>query len=97
MLQHSPCHNSMKVANNAELRDYLISLSELVKSRGSAPLAELLLSISNMALDWPGTEFLGESRIALRRVLSERLSLTEMELRDLRDVLAQLDTAFEKR
>ncbi|HEV2330235.1 MAG TPA: hypothetical protein VGY56_15745, partial [Verrucomicrobiae bacterium] len=45
-----------------------------------------------------GTEFLGESRIALRRVLAEQDGiLTVQELADLSDVLRQLDESLDRR
>ena len=44
------------------------------------------------------TEFLGESRIALRRVLKEEDGvLTLQEREDLLDVLRQLDSALDNR
>jgi hypothetical protein len=44
------------------------------------------------------TEFLGQSRIALRRVLEQGKDvLTEQERNDLMDVLKQLNAAFDKR
>ena len=87
----------MKLENNGQLRNYLISLSETIRERGATELAQSLISASNLAWTWPATEFLGESRIALRRVLAERIDLGESEMKNLRDVLAQLDAALERR
>jgi hypothetical protein len=46
----------------------------------------------------PATEFLGESRIALRRVLAEENGiLSPIERADRQDVLRQLDAALDGR
>jgi hypothetical protein len=88
----------MKVfANNRQLFDYLLALSSELKRRGMLELSEVVGIASRHAAGM-STEFLGESRIALRQVFHQgKDSLTEQERNDLSDVLAQLDTAFDKR
>jgi hypothetical protein len=85
----------MKVlSSNKELYDYLVSLSLELKLRGAAALSELItLAIGNAASS--STEFLGESRIALKRILGQENGiLTNQERDDLLDVLKQLEKAF---
>jgi hypothetical protein len=87
----------MKLASNQDLYQYLLDLSDKLKGRGATQSGELLLGASRKAAGM-STEFLGESRIALREVLREdRGSLNETERSDLSDVLQQLDAAFEHR
>ena len=63
--------NDMKtLSSNRELYDYLLSLSAELKQRGAAGLSEVVAFASAQGSS-SSTEFLGESRIALRRVLTE--------------------------
>ena len=84
-------------SNNQQLLDYLVSLSSELKKRGLLELSEMLgFAIGNASS--MSTEFLGESRIALRQVLQQgREALTEQERDDVQGVLKQLDKAFDKR
>jgi hypothetical protein len=88
----------MKLSSNRELYDYLILLAGELENRGAHELAEGVRTASKTAPSIPTTEFLGESRIALRRVDQEGSQvLKEAERADLRDVLKQLNAAFDRR
>jgi hypothetical protein len=85
------------LSSNADLYAYLLELAEDLRRLGSAELAEVVTSASKQASSM-STEFLGESRIALRRVWSRgRTMLSERACADLVDVLKQLDVALDKR
>jgi hypothetical protein len=83
--------------DNKQLYDYLADIGAKLKARGSLELREAVLAASRTAAVIPNTEFLGESRIALRRVQNEQTVLTENERHELLDVLRQLDEAFNRR
>lgn len=86
------------LSSNRELYEYLVTLSRVLEQRNSKALSEVTKSASRQAAGNMSTEFLGESRIALRQVLSKgKRVLTTPELADLTDVLRQIDTAFKKR
>jgi hypothetical protein len=86
----------MKLSSNRQLRDYLVSLSAELKSCGADELSAVAAAAAHHA--WGlSTEFLGESRIALRRILREGRVLSEKEHTELVDVLKQIDAAFDKR
>ena len=91
-------HKSMKpFANNRELFDYLILLASMLRERKFNELSEAVTFASQQASGM-SAEFLGESRIALRRVLCEEGGiLTVQERNDLSGVLKQLDDSFDKR
>jgi len=85
------------LSNNQDLYEYLLFLDSVLKQRGATALSGIVQFASMQASTFPATEFLGESRIALRRVLDEENGiLNEQERTDLRDVLKQLDSAFNK-
>ena len=85
------------LSNNQELYDYLLLLSSQLKQRDLQELSEVVLFASRQASGM-STEFLGESRIALRQVLQKGAKvLTEQERECIKDVLKQLDTALDKR
>jgi hypothetical protein len=87
-----------RLASNAELYEYLTALSKTLEERGSKKLAEVVFHASQTAPGNMITEFLGESRIALRRVVKGgRGVLTDQEREDAKDVLLQLEQWFEKR
>jgi hypothetical protein len=88
----------MKVlTNNRDLYEYLLLLTSILKQRGAADLSNAVKFATGNAAS-SSTEFLGESRIALRRVSTDAKGvLTDQELSDLLDVLKQLDKAFQKR
>jgi hypothetical protein len=88
----------MKLTSNGELYNYLVSLSDNLKIKGAAGLSDAVASASRTAWTIPVTEFFGESRIALRRVLLEGCGvLTDSERKDANDILEQLDETFTRR
>jgi hypothetical protein len=85
------------LSNNQELYDYLLHLVSELNGRGFLELGEAVAFASRHASGL-STEFLGESRIALRRVAKEENgALTEPERAALLGVLKQLDEALDKR
>lgn len=90
---------NMKIfSNNKELFEYLLFLASELKKRKFDELSEAVTFASRHAAGNMSTEFLGESRIALRRVLKENGGiLTVQECADLSDVLKQLTEALDKR
>jgi hypothetical protein len=88
----------MKVlSSNLELYQYLLALSAELRERNAGDLSEAITHASRTSAGM-STEFLGESRIALRRVLTEEDGvLTVGEREELLDVLKQLDNALDKR
>ena len=86
------------LASNAELYEYLTTLSKTLEERGSKKLANVVLHASQTAAGNMITEFLGESRIALRQVVKDsRRTLTKEERDKVKAVLRQLEDVFEKR
>ena len=87
----------MKLTSNRELYDYLLALSAKVTSRGDSELGQKIAAASRHAAGM-STEFLGESRIALRGVARDKSGiLNEAEHAELLEILRQLDSAFDKR
>jgi hypothetical protein len=83
--------------NNADLYGYLVSLTSELRKRGAAELSDVIAFASFQAPSM-STEFLGESRIALRHVLNKETGiLTEGERKDIIEVLRQLDQALDNR
>ncbi len=79
------------LSGNRDLYDYLLCLASELKQRGSTALSEAVAFAAAQASSL-STEFLGESRIALRRVSKEENGvLTKPERADLLDVLRQRD------
>jgi hypothetical protein len=75
------------LSSNSDLYRYLLELAENLRKLGLSELAEIVISASNQAAAM-STEFLGESRIALRRVWNcGRSILTEEARADLVNVL----------
>jgi hypothetical protein len=87
----------MRLEDNQQLYDYLAAIGATLNARGAVELSRLVLAARRAAAGIPITEFLGESRIALRRVEDEQNVLTEGERLELLDVLRQLDEAFSRR
>ncbi len=56
------------LANNTDLYNYLRSLEDLLADRGAEQLADSIRFAAGQSTEL-STEFLGESRIALRQVL----------------------------
>jgi hypothetical protein len=86
----------MRLDNNRQLYDYLAAIGAKLNARGSVDLSRVVLTASRMVATIPDTEFLGESRIALRRVENEQTVLTEDERLELLDIVRQLDEAFSR-
>jgi hypothetical protein len=85
-----------KLSSNTDLYNYLLSLGNLLADRGSPQLAE---SVRFAARQGTGlsTEFLGESRIALRRVLDTESGALQMHERDeLQGVISQIETSLRR-
>jgi hypothetical protein len=88
----------MKLSSNSELHEYLVLLASQLESHGAVGLSKDVSAATRMASTIPATEFLGESRVVLRRVLAEENGiLSQGERPDLQDVLKQLDEAFDWR
>ena len=87
----------MRLGDNQELYDYLVAMSGKLNNRGAVELGRDVLAASRAVATIPVTEFLGEARVALRRVENEQTVLTDEECSDLRDVIRQLDEAFTRR
>jgi hypothetical protein len=88
----------MKLASNQQLYEYLGQLQSVLHERAAEDLARTVAHAREHAAG-SSTEFLGESRIALRQLLTEARSglLTATEQSDLRDVLNDLDEALDRR
>jgi hypothetical protein len=85
------------LSNNRELYDYLLFLSSAFKERGAVALSKAVTFAIGQAAAM-STEFLGESRIALRQVLKDENGvLTQQERDDLLQVVKQLDDALDGR
>ncbi len=85
------------LASNQDLYDYLQSLSSMLKRRGAEALEEAVAFAIAQASS-SSAEFIGESRVALRRVLNEGAGLLgDGERADLLSILRQLDRAIDKR
>ena len=84
----------MRLGDNQQLYDYLVAMSTKLNNRGAVELSQDVLAASRVVATIPITEFLGESRIALRRVENKQTVLTDEECSELRDVIRQLDEAF---
>jgi len=87
----------VRLRDNQQLYDYLVAISTKLNNRGAVELSQDVLAASRVVATVPITEFLGESRIALRRVENKQTVLTDEECSELRDVIRQLDEAFARR
>ena len=87
----------MRLDHNRQLYDYLAAIGAKLNVRGAVDLSRVVLTANRTVATIPDTEFLGESRIALRRVENEQTVLTEDECSELLDVLRQLDEVFSRR
>lgn len=86
-----------KLRSNRELYEYLGRMAGTLGSIGRPDLGQVVADAMGHASSL-STEFLGESRLALRRVLANGGSvLPSQERADLVEVLAQLDQAFDRR
>jgi hypothetical protein len=81
-------------ASNRELYEYMRRLASTLQSRGAAVLAARVISASNTAIGL-STEFLGESRLALKEVIESTVCpLSQPERNDLLGAISQLDLAL---
>ncbi len=87
----------MRLDNNQQLYDYLVAIGAKLNARDAMELSRVVLAAGRTAGGIPITEFLGEARIALRRVENEQTVLTENERLELLDIVRQLDEALSRR
>jgi len=87
----------VRLRDNQQPYDYLVAISTKLNNRGAVELSQDVLAASRVVATIPIAEFLGESRIALRRVENKQTVLTDEECSELRDVIRQLDEAFARR
>jgi hypothetical protein len=86
-----------RLASNQQLYEYLGEMESALRERGAEGLARTVAYARKHAVG-SSTEFLGESRIALRQVTEARPGLlTATEGSDLTDVLRDLDEALDRR
>jgi hypothetical protein len=91
-----PSGENMYLPSSQALYDYLLRLAQDLEFRGQAALCELAVSASKQAAS-SSTEFLGESRIALRRILrEEKGTLSQLERAEIEDVLRQITAAINR-
>jgi len=83
--------------SNSELYEYLLLLVSQLRTCGATDLADLV-EFATQQVSGMSTEFLGESRIALRQVLEkEQGILTATQRKEISDVLGQLGRALDGR
>lgn len=87
----------MYFSNNEDLYKYLLYLISILNERGRDDLSEKIEFASKQATS-SATEFLGESRIAIKEVLLRAGTiLNEKEKLDLTSALTQIGSALERR
>ena len=87
----------LSFANNKEFYKYLLFLEEELKKRELEDLSNIVAFARKQASGM-STEFLGESRIALQRILKEENGmLTKQERTDIVEALKQLDKALHRK
>jgi hypothetical protein len=85
-----------KLSSNTDLYNYLFSLGDLLADRGSPQLAEAVRFAARQGTGL-STEFLGESRIALRRVRDTESGALQMhELDELLGIINQVDASLRR-
>lgn len=84
------------LSSNRDLYDFLINLASELRDRGAVGLSETISSACAHASSL-STEFLGESRLALRHVLEDRVTLTPAQISEVSAALEQLDRALDRR
>ena len=86
----------MHLNSNQDLYDYLVRLANELKGRGAIELSDFAANALGQAASM-STEFLGESRIALQRIIhEEKGALTASERADVGDALRQLAAALDR-
>jgi len=87
----------MKLSSNRDLYEYLVRLASELEGRLEA-LSRALAAAARTRSVIPATEFLGESRIVLRRVLAEENGiLSQIERETLQYMLREVDATFDRR
>ena len=87
----------MYLSSHQDLYDYLIWLAQSLNARQKTDLGALAADASQQAGATTSTEFLGEARIALRRILKEESgALSQTERTDMEDVVHQLTAAINR-
>jgi hypothetical protein len=84
----------IRLNNNQALYDYLLHLAAECEAHGATRAREILTQAIGCAAGM-STEFLGESKIALQRILrEEENALTAAHRADVGDVLQQITAAL---
>ena len=84
-------------SSNRELYEYMQWLASALQSRGAPDLAARVMSACRTAIGL-STEFLGESKLALKEVIeSESSPLSQAERKDLLSAMSQIDVALSSR
>lgn len=85
-----------QLASNQALYDYLGRLAASLQERGAESMAEVIAAAARQAAGL-STEFLGESRIALEKVLNSNQAIVSDAIRtEIADILKQLDVALDR-
>jgi hypothetical protein len=88
--------NPRSLQNNRELFEYLVWLSEELRSKGRTDVAEAV-RIASRFLSGSASEFLHESQGALEHARDNCASqLTPSQLADIVSVIEQIEVAFKK-
>lgn len=86
----------MKINSNKDLEIFLNKLSTQFADAGDQE-SSILLDRAVQNCIGSASEFLGEARISLSKILSTRKNkLTETEKNDLREAIQSIDSAFRK-
>jgi hypothetical protein len=84
----------------SELYDYLVTLSSVLQARGASDLAKEAERASRFAVGLKigqSTEFVGESKIALRRIRTDGNNiLNDKEQQEIDDILRQLTSSLNR-
>jgi hypothetical protein len=85
-----------KLQNNTELYQYLLALADRLEGTSAAPLATHLQFAAGQATGL-STEFLGESLIALKKVLDgENGVLKNSDREELRSLISQIESVVRR-
>lgn len=88
--------NIRQLQNNNELFNYLVWLSDVLKSKGQSELSEEVRIASRYASGSP-SEFLDEAQEVLKRVKDQCIVvLSETLLADVASVIEQIERGFKK-
>jgi hypothetical protein len=82
--------------NNEELFNYLVALSDHLRSRGQIELAKVVKTASRFAFG-SQSEFLSEAQDALKKVRSGNSNVLDQEqISEIRSIIHQIQVAFIK-